>query len=378
MSFITIILTMGLIFTSLIFVRTFAGMPVHLFYKIVGFFIILSAFVAPFTIRRTTFSSTGLYTIVSDTLYFIFLYALLFGVLMVLRDVIWVIAYRIYTASGRIAAGWSPLDYGVVMKANLFLAVILVFVCFYALYEGKRVPRVEKLEITSSKIKEKTTMVVLADLHLHRTLSVNKLKGIVDKVNKLNPDIIVLPGDTIDDWRKNIQEHVSVLKGLKAKKGIYATPGNHEFYIGLEASEKMIKDIGAVYLADEGTMVQKDIFIAGILDYNTHVKRAKGQFNLEKALKGSKGKYTVLLSHTPLSPAIIKEDKIDLQISGHTHGGQVFPAHIITKYVNGYLSGLYETGEYLLYVSKGSGQWGPPLRLLAPSEITFITLNPEK
>ena len=148
------------------------------------------------------------------------------------------------------------------------------------------------------------------------------------------------------------------------------------FRITLPRKHYVKLKLGPLY--NSGVVINNNVHIAGIPDKIIHDMKHFGSIELENALVRNKNNlYSILLAHTPN----FSEDKlegVDLQLSGHTHGGQIFPFHHIVKTTNKYLSGLYQEDGYKIYVSRGVGYWGPPIRLFAPSEITLINLEPEK
>ena len=202
-----------------------------------------------------------------------------------------------------------------------------------------------------------------------RDIQVRKL---VHQVDGLNPDVVVLTGDTIDDTPSKIEDKLFSLRELSAPYGVYVIMGNHEFYNDIYASKKLFDKLGLKFLFNGGFHINKsNVFIAGIPDMGTMVER----INFWRALnKSTKEDYKILLSHTPTIVDGLSRDLVDLVLSGHTHGGQIFPFHILVKQANKYLAGQYKVNDIDLYVSRGVGTWGPTMRLFAPSDIVMINL----
>lgn len=245
----------------------------------------------------------------------------------------------------------------------------------YALYAGVKTPDVKEIEISSEKISKEQKIVVLSDIHIHRAIFPQKIKEMVERTNALNPDVIILAGDIIDDDVNKISEITSLLKGLKAKNGVCFVTGNHEFYIGYQETVKELEKQGFIFLENSGVPLEGNVYLAGIPDkFSAHEYGI--EIDLNKAFASAPfGAYRLLASHTPEDFG--KDNMFDLEVSGHTHGGQIFPFHILTKLHNQYLAGLYDMSENSkIYVSRGAGQWGPQMRFLAPSEITLIKLKP--
>ena len=167
------------------------------------------------------------------------------------------------------------------------------------------------------------------------------------------------------------------LERLEAKYPPLYTFGNHEFYQGLIPWQFKFKNMGFLIMFNHGVRIpDHNVYIAGIPDAHIANNSDVWNVNFLRAFKGAReGSYRILLSHTPDFVDYLNKENVDLQLSGHTHGGQIFPFHIFAKYANKYLSGLYEVNGVKLYVSNGAGYWGPAMRLFAPSEITVIDLK---
>ena len=329
---------------------------------------IATMFMSPFILR---FPSSPLLGSVCNALtyvaYFLFVCIFLFFCGMIARDVIW-LGLRLLTRSVppffQAAAVW---------RANVGLLIIVVVLAMYALYEGTRVPAVRSVTLFSEKVKQPFSLVALPDLHIHRALSAQKLKGIIERTNALKPDVIALPGDIIDDRADAIADLVPMLADFKAPLGVYVVDGNHEVYIGTEAAQKQFQDEQVTYLYNESRQLRPDVRIAGVPDIQSN--RIGRPVDMEKALPVSSS-YSILMAHTPRM-FDLPGNTADLQLSGHTHGGQIFPFHILAWFSNKYLAGLFSKDGRVLYVSRGAGQWGPQMRLLAPSEITHIRILPK-
>lgn len=292
--------------------------------------------------------------------YFISVAVVIFFMLILIVDVIWGIGIWFFS---------SKMIQLPPMSGIVFLSICLTV---WSLYEGTKVPPVKQVTIQSPKIKEALTIVFLSDLHLHRTLNPQKLSGIIRKVNALQADIVILGGDTIDDSSHLIQPLVHLLQKIKARQGRFFVAGNHEYYNGFQKSIQSLQRAGYTFLYNTGRQVDS-VYIAGIPDATAQLSA----INLEKGFENAKpDSFRILVSHTPLDRH--SQNIFDLELAGHTHGGQIFPFHLLTKWYNRYLSGLYRLDNGAqLYISRGSGQWGPQMRFLASSEITVIHLQPQ-
>ncbi len=338
---------------------------------------------APFIIavvRRYGWLGGGAYVMFTQIAYFLFGLGFILFCLLVFRDALWFAGYHIARWTGRPVEGFDPMNPVLLKKANAAVCIVSVLTAFYALYEGTKLPSVRPVSIETPKVERPVKIAVLSDLHINAATSPNRVKRIVKRVNALEPDLIVLPGDIIDDGPGALEKQMDALAGLKAKDGVFVTLGNHEFYVGPMLWEKEFRRRGFYYLANHARMLEDaNVYVAGIPDPRMLQMNDIMRESIDTTLnRKTPGAYTVFLSHSPDFIKQLDAGKVDLQISGHTHGGQIFPFHLIVKRANGFLAGLYDVRGMKLYVSRGAGGWGPPMRLFAPSEITLITLEPKK
>ena len=301
------------------------------------------------------------------TIYFLFIGCVILMCLTLAADALWFVAYKLKWLS------MMPVEKGVCAKFHIGLLLTALALTVYALYAGIKVPDIRETTIVSDKIKRDRKVVVLSDIHIHRVVNPDKVRRIVERVNALEPDVILLVGDIVDDDMPRIAETVGLLKDLKAKEGVYFVSGNHEFYAGYRDSLVTMQKFGFKTLENDGENLG-DLFVAGIPDPRT-AWRVGLLLRPDVALREATDKqFRILMSHTPINFG--KDNNFDLAVSGHTHGGQIFPFHLLVSWVNKYLSGLYDIGNNAqIYVSNGAGQWGPQMRLLAPSEISLIHLT---
>jgi predicted MPP superfamily phosphohydrolase len=205
------------------------------------------------------------------------------------------------------------------------------------------------------------------------------IRRIVDEINSLAPDVIVSTGDLVDMQMDHLQGLVEQIERLQARWGKFAVYGNHEFLAGIDAARDVTERAGFILLSGGGVTVNDAVNIAGVDD--PAVKRSMQQPGIDEAelLKQfNNGLFTVLLKHQPvMESASIR--RFDLQLSGHVHGGQIFPFGLLTRAFYRIPVGLSPAGDAgWIYVSRGAGTWGPPMRVLAPPEITLIDLRPER
>jgi predicted MPP superfamily phosphohydrolase len=246
-----------------------------------------------------------------------------------------------------------------------------------ALYEARFV-KIEKVHVDIKELKESYKIVQLSDLHIGGLIDKEFIEDIVQKVNMLSPDIVVITGDLIDVDVSAAKGTLGKLAKLNSKYGTYFIVGNHEYFHGIEKIIDAVKSLGIRVLENENVYIgedEKGFNLAGVYDVMGY--RTKTHMpDLNNALKGIKASPTVLLAHQPL---FIHEvfSGVDLILSGHTHGGQLFPFRFLVKLQQPYISGLYRHNKNLqIYVNRGTGFWGPPMRLGASSEITEIVIRP--
>ncbi len=366
---------LGCLATGLLFVR-YAGLSGALpGGKAALFVLLMLAGCIPLFVSDSLENVLGpVYPFYRYALYFIYVGCVILLVLTLFRDAFWAAGYGLSRLTGY-GIAVSPLSPEGTAKANVFTLAAAVLLTISALYAGTKTPDVKAVSIASRKITQPRTIAVLSDLHIHRTISADKIRKIVERTNAQNPDIILLAGDILDDDVGRIAGLTELLKGLKAPEGIYFVTGNHELYAGYRESVDALKNLGFTFLENSGLPIGGDIRLAGLPDFTSF--RAFGlKIDLPAAFEGDSGeRFRLLMSHTPADFG--KENNFDLEVSGHTHGGQIFPFHIFAKLHSRYLAGLYPLDNGArIYVSRGAGQWGPQMRFLAPSEITLIRLEP--
>jgi len=246
-----------------------------------------------------------------------------------------------------------------------------------AIYEAKFI-KLERVDIKIENLKKKYKIVQLSDVHIGGIVDKAFIKNIVDRVNKLDPDIVVITGDLVDIKISRAQDALDELKRLKNRLGVYFIVGNHEYFHDVDEIIGAVKKLGVKVLENENVYVGEvgeGFNLAGVYDvfgYRAEHHRP----DIYKALENrDKNSPTVLLAH---QPRYVDEliGGVDLMLSGHTHGGQLYPFKALVRLQQPYISGLHQHSKELqVYVSKGTGFWGPPMRLGASSEITEITIS---
>ncbi len=220
-------------------------------------------------------------------------------------------------------------------------------------------------------------IVQLSDIHIGPTLKSEFAKMLVEKVNGLNPDLIVITGDMIDGRVNVIGEDLLPFKDFKSKLGTYFVTGNHEYYWNSKEWCEYAQTLGMKVLSNENAPLSYNnntFYIAGVTDISSRKYDQKNACDPVKAMVNIPSEsFKVLLSHQPKTCFETAKLKYDVQLSGHTHGGQGFPWNFIVYLVQPYIKGLHKVEDMHLYVSSGTGFWGPPNRFMVNSEITEIT-----
>ena len=264
-------------------------------------------------------------------------------------------------------------------KAQCFFIPLFlsVGITIFGFFEALNI-RTERVIIRTDTITQKIgrlKIVQISDVHLGLIVGKHRLKRIVERIKAEKPDILVSTGDLVDGQMNNLTELAEMIHEIPTKYGKYAVMGNHEFYAGLQDALKVTTDAGFRVLRGEGLNIPGVINVAGV-DDPAGKRYGLAQNVSEKILlsKLPRKYFTLLLKHRPqLNEA--EGGLFDLQLSGHTHKGQIFPFSLIVKLFYPNFSGLVslDNNSYL-YVSRGTGTWGPPVRFLAPPEVTVIEL----
>ena len=213
-------------------------------------------------------------------------------------------------------------------------------------------------------------MVQISDVHVGPLLRKDWVAHIVEQIRALSPDLVAITGDLVDGRVHELRDHVAPLATIEARRGVYFVTGNHEYYSGVEEWYSYLPKLGVRPLRNERVEVAPGLELAGIED-------PTGNPNLSAALEGhDPSRALVLLAHQPRQFAEAARHGVPLTLSGHTHGGQIWPFSWLVALAQPYLAGLHRRGESQLYVSRGTGFWGPPMRVFAPAEITLFRLQP--
>lgn len=220
------------------------------------------------------------------------------------------------------------------------------------------------------------TIVQVSDLHYGMLMENGKLSRVVERVNELKPDLIVITGDLVDEGVSHMEEMAQPLKLLKSRHGALAVTGNHEYYAGVNRAVAIMKSAGIEVLRNETKVLPSGLQILGVDDPTGSRRMGEPAADLEKQLSRlDREKPSILLSHQPIHFEKAASFGVGLQLSGHTHGGQLYPIIYLSRMIYPRTPGLHQIGESKLYVSRGAGTWGPPMRLGSPPEIVHIRLR---
>jgi hypothetical protein len=254
-----------------------------------------------------------------------------------------------------------------------------VLLSLVGIVQGLRAPVVREADVRLPGLPadaDGLRVVQLSDMHLGPLLAERWLAPLVDQVVSLQPDLVLVTGDLVDSDSTHVEEMIPTLRRLRARLGVFAVTGNHEFYAGLDRSVKLLQEAGFEVLRDRHVEVRPGLVLAGIDDLT-----ARRQFGLQgdalaTALAGRPAGATILLSHTPWLAERAAEMGVGLMLSGHTHDGQIWPFGYLVRLQYRLVGGLYRVGPLQVLVSRGTGTWGPRMRLWRPSEIWVLTLRP--
>ncbi len=279
------------------------------------------------------------------------------------------------------AAGWTTRHdvsaFFIPARTSFFACLGLsLAVCVYGYFDAKDI-RTERVRIETTKLPaniDRLTIAQVSDVHLGLIVRNERLEKMLDVVRAAKPDIFISSGDLVDAQINHLTGLAELLRGVQAQYGNYAITGNHEYYAGLVQALVFTEQAGFTVLRNEAVNAGP-ISIAGFDDpTGVQLKLQKPVLEKDVLAKLPRDKFTLLLKHQPRidRPSV---GLFDLQLSGHVHKGQIFPFTLVTRIFFPLNAGDYDLGNgSLLHVSRGTGTWGPPIRFLAPPEVTIIEL----
>ena len=294
--------------------------------------------------------------------------------------------------------GWvagTRVDWAVVQPwSAVAVPLLATVVTAIGFFNARRTARVRTVEVPIDGLPPALigfTIAQLSDLHVGPTIRRGYIQRIVEAVNRLDADAVAITGDLVDGSVAELREHIAPLADLRARHGTFVVTGNHEYYAGAHAWIAELRRLGLTVLLNEHVLLaarrakgaQTDeevaamtLLLAGVTDYTAVHFDASHASDPQAALAGAPEAVTtrVLLAHQPRSAPAALEAGFQLQISGHTHGGQFFPWNLFVPLQQPFVAGLNRLHGMWVYTSRGTGYWGPPKRFGAPSEITLLRL----
>lgn len=382
-SFFSRLVLFGILFHCYVGIRLIPALPVGRVWDVVMvLWLIASCVIVPLGMQRRDAGANGWRAVLAwagllEMGFFSFLLTL-----TVLRDVtlvLWAVATRIRTS----ATTALPFDVWRIESAEgVLLGAFLMTVV--GIYNARRRAPVVRVDIPITGLPAALhgfTIAQISDIHVGPTIRKRYLDPIVDAVNRLDADMVAITGDVVDGSVPALQAHTQPLSRLKGRHGVFLCTGNHEYYAGADAWIAEFRRLGIRVLMNEHVVLEhggEPLLLGGVTDYSgAHFGEAH-RSDPARAIAGAPAaaRIRLLLAHQPRSAAAADAAGFTLQLSGHTHGGQFFPWNFAVRIQQPFTAGLVRSGAMWLYISRGTGYWGPPIRFAAPSEITYLRLVP--
>ena len=287
------------------------------------------------------------------------------------------LVWLLYYLSRELGYGFNLTILGIIVLISFFIYSIYGFINAFN-------PQVKSITVKIKNLPREwrgKTIVQLSDIHLGHIHRQSFLKNVVDKTEALNPEIVFITGDLFDGMDGDLEEFTSPLQELHSTHGIYFINGNHETYLGVSRALAVVREAGINILDNQMVKINGLQIIGLSYPKMNRVTGALGRFKLVKELISSLTEFnsnepSILLNHVPKQIAQAREAGINLQLSGHTHVGQLWPFGYVTRMIYGkYHYGLSAEGDFNVYTSSGVGTWGPPMRTGNKPEIVAITLE---
>ena len=304
-------------------------------------------------------------------------------VLTLLRDGMLLIAW-IAQAMG------ASLEFGGLRQTSAqVVPVLALLMTVLGFWNARRTAAVVRVDIPVANLPEALqgfTMAQISDVHVGPTIKTRYLQRIVDRVNSLGANMVAITGDLVDGSVKELGQHIRPLAQLQSTHGTFFVTGNHEYYSGAHSWIDALRQLGIRVLMNEHVVIQHSqdsqdpepatVVVAGVADYSAHHFDESHRSDPQAALAHAPehAVFKLLLAHQPRSAAAAEQAGFDLQLSGHTHGGQFWPWGYFVRFQQPFTAGLHRLGALWVYTSRGTGYWGPPKRFGAPSEITLLRL----
>ena len=311
-------------------------------------------------------------------------------VLTALRDV----ALLVLNLAGMVLPGRLPLVQ-LTLQSAVAVPVLALLVTTLGFLNARRTPAVVRVDVPIKGLPGALhgfTLAQISDIHVGPTIKHAYLQRIVRKVNALGADVVAITGDLVDGPVAALAAHVAPLAGLQSRHGTFFVTGNHEYYSGAHAWIAELRRLGLTVLMNEHVVlhhgnalhgdaqddlqIMAPLVLAGVTDFGAHHFDEAHRSDPHAAIEGAPpaALVRVLLAHQPRSAAAAASAGFDLQLSGHTHGGQFYPWNLFVRFQQPFTAGLGKLQNLWVYTSRGTGYWGPPKRFGAPSEITAVRL----
>jgi len=297
-------------------------------------------------------------------------------VLTLLRDSVLVIAWIAAALSAPV-----PLE-ALIVWTGVAVPLLGTGITLWGYVNARRTPSVVSVRVPIAGLPaalEGFTIAQISDLHVGTTIRGDYVDSVVQEVNRLHADMVAITGDLVDGSVADLAQHVAPLAALSSRHGTYFVTGNHEYYSGVRPWVAHLQRLGMRVLMNEHVVLRHDdapLVVAGMADYSAHHFEAAQRSDPQAALAGAPAEAStrVLLAHQPRSAAAAALAGFQLQLSGHTHGGQFLPWNFFVPLQQPFTAGLHRLHNLWVYTSRGTGYWGPPKRFGAPSEITLLRL----
>ncbi len=252
----------------------------------------------------------------------------------------------------------------------------------YGIINGLRIPEIITKKISFKKLPSALKNFKIAhitDLHVGSQIKAEMVQSVVDKINSINPDIVVFTGDAADGSVENYGREMEPLRNIKSKYGNYFVTGNHEYYSDLKGWLDKLSEVGFQILINQSQLLEvgnSSLLVTGIPDRTAKYYVKSHKTDIKKALKGYEDSdFKLLLAHQPKDIEHAIKFGYELQLSGHTHGGQYIPFNFFVSLAHPFLKGLHEKDGTQIYINQGTGFWGPSIRIGTVPEITEIILS---
>lgn len=290
--------------------------------------------------------------------------------------VLFLLFAALLTADVLTVGGWLfPRSVPTVRGAAAIVALLLAAVGWV---QGMRPPVVTEHEVRLAglpKERDGLVLVAVSDLHLGSLIGEAWMKRRIARLNELKPDAVVIVGDLVDSEVGALEPLLPVLRTLRAPLGVWAVTGNHEYYAGLDRSLALLEAAGYAVLRDRAVEIAPGLVVAGVDDLGARRQFGRNERAMEQALANRPPGAVVLLSHSPMQADAAAALGAGLMLSGHTHNGQIWPFNYLVRLSLPLVGGRYDVGGMTVIVGRGTGTWGPRMRLWKPSEILRITLR---